>query len=43
MHSLCIVQGAGGGGQRIFLGGFLREKGVMVNISEGRKGNADFF
>ena len=27
-------------GQRIFLGRFLGEKGAMVKISEGRKGNS---
>ena len=40
MHS---TRGGGRGAEDFFGGGFLREKGVMVNISEGRKGNADFF
>ena len=48
LHSLCILQGvgAGGGGQRIFLGGlknFVREKWGLVKISEGRKGECQFF
>ena len=47
LYSLCIAQGArgGGGGTEDFFWGeiFLREKGVMVKISEGRKGNANFF
>ena len=38
--------GGGGGGQRIFLGGlknFVREKWGLVKISEGRKGECQFF
>ena len=38
--------GGGGGGQRIFGGGlknFVREKWGLVKISEGRKGECQFF
>ena len=46
LHSLCIQQWGGGGGVEDFWGGlkiFLREKWGLVKISEGRKGECQFF
>ena len=38
-----IPQGGGGGGQKILGSSLWREKGGMVNISEGRKGRMPIF